>query len=234
MSTRDQNPYAHQNMVAAAAAPVAERAAFLQKTYLLLLAGIVTFAATMFAGAQVGPVQQMAASLFRMHPLLLMAIWIGAAWGVRAVSAHHPINLIAYFAYAFLWGLLMLPLVSYASAEAPDILAQASIITVLVFSGLTGYVFLTRKDFSFLGGVLTIAMFAMLGLIVAGMLFGFQLGLWFSVLGVLVFSGYILYDTSNMLHRYPTNMHVRAAIDLFIDVIMLFQYVLMLLLRSRE
>ena len=71
---------------------------------------------------------------------------------------------------------------------------------------------------------------AMVGLLIAGFMFGFELGLWFSVLGVLLFSGLVLYDTSRILHHYPTTAHVPAAIQLFVALIMLFQYVLLLLL----
>ena len=102
-------------------------------------------------------------------------------------------------------------------------------ITVLIFSGLTAYVFLSGKDFSFLGGALSIAGMAMVGVILAGIIFGFGLGLWFSVLGVVVFSGFVLYDTSRILHHYPTTAHVPAAIELFTSLVILFQYVLILL-----
>jgi FtsH-binding integral membrane protein len=146
------------------------------------------------------------------------------------VARTHPINLIAYFAYAIFFGLVLAPLVLFAAETSPTVLTQASIVTLLVFSGLSAYVFVSGKDFSFLGGVLAIAALAMVGVLVAGLLFGFAIGLWFSVLGVLVFSGYILYDTSRILHHYPTDAHVPAAIELFVSLILLFQHVLNLLL----
>lgn len=219
------NPYA--TAVAAAEAPVAERAAFLRRTYSLLFAGVLGFAATLWAAGNLAPVRDMMIGLWKLHPLVVMLLILGAGFLVRMVAAKHPINLVAYFAYVFLFGLLLAPLVLHAAQI--EVLNQAAMITVLVFSGLTAYVFLSGKDFSFLGGILSIAVMGMIGLIVAGILFGFGLGLWFSVLGVLVYSGFVLSDTSRILHHYPTNAHVAAAIELFTSLVILFQYILILL-----
>jgi len=224
----DTNPYAAADVAAIADADA--RASFLQRTYSLLLAGVFVFAGTLWAAGSVPAVSSLAIGLFEMGPLVLMLVWFGAAFAVRAVADKRPINVVAYFAYAAFFGLVLAPLVLYAAHAKPDVLTQASIVTVLVFSGLTAYVFVSRRDFSFLGSALTIGAMAMIGVLVAGILFGFSLGLWFSAAGVLLFSGFILYDTSRILHHYPTNAHVAAAIELFVGLIMLFQNVLMLLL----
>ena len=89
--------------------------------------------------------------------------------------------------------------------------------------------FVSGADFSFLRGALTIAMFAAIGLVFAGMLFGFSLGIWFSVGMIVLLSGYILYDTSNILHHYHTDQHVAASLALFASVATLFFYVVRLL-----
>ena len=71
-------------------------------------------------------------------------------------------------------------------------------------------------------------------LIAAGILFGFQLGVFFSV-GMVVFAGAaILYDTSNVIHHFPEDRHVGAALELFASVALLFWYVLRLFLASRD
>lgn len=228
----DLNPYALDHLVAARA-PASERLAFLQRTYGLLLAGILVFAATLWAAGNVESVNSLAVSLFRTNRWLVFAIILGGSWLVHAVADKSPINLIAYFTYAFLFGLLLAPLVLYVARTQPVVISQASILTALVFTGLTGYVFTTRKDFSFLGGALAIGLFAMLGIAIAGMLFGFSVGLWYSVIGVVLFSGYVLYDTSKILLHYPTNRHVSAAIVLFVDVVLLFKHILILLSRRR-
>ena len=229
MSQFDANPYATGGIPAAHAAAEA-RATFLQRTYSLLLAGVLCFTATLWATANIEPVRQMAIGLFSMNPILWIIVVLGAGFGVRAVANTYPINLVAYFAYTFLFGLILAPAVLFAADAMPSVLTQAALLTVPVFTGLTAYVFMTRKDFSFLGGFLWIGLMVMLGLGICGMIFGFSLGLWYSVAGVVLFSGYILYDTSRILHHYPPNAHVAAAIELFVSLILLFQHILHLLM----
>jgi FtsH-binding integral membrane protein len=228
------NPYAVNAATSAAMASADARATFLQKTYALLLAGVFGFAFTLWAAGNVPAVRGLAVGLWGTSPWLVLILALGGGWLVHTMAERSPINLVLYFAYVFLLGLVLAPLVLYAANNASGALTQASLMTAITFGGLTGYVFASRKDFSFLGGALSIGFFAMLGIAIAGMLFGFTPGLWYSVAGVVLFAGYVLYDTSQILHRYPTTAHVSAAVVLFVDVVMLFQHILMLLLRSRD
>lgn len=111
---------------------------------------------------------------------------------------------------------------------------QAGIVTLAVFGGLTVAVFASGKDFSFLGPILCVCSFLALGVIIAALLFGFNLGLVFCALMVGLFSAYIIYDTSNIIHRYATNEHVAASMALFGSAAMLFYYILMLFMQSRN
>jgi uncharacterized protein len=95
-----------------------------------------------------------------------------------------------------------------------------------MFGGLTAIAVITRKDFSFLGSILTMGGFIALGLIACSAIFGFSLGLFFSVVMVVFASAAILYDTSNVLHHYNTNQHVAASLELFASVALLFWYIL--------
>jgi FtsH-binding integral membrane protein len=227
------NPYAYSPTVAAEA-PVAERAAFLQRTYSLLLLGIFGFAFTLWAAGNLAPVRDVAVQLWRGGPWVLLIATFAGAWLVQANARRYPLNLLLYFAYVFLFGLLLAPIVLYAAGEAPQTLTQAAIVTALVFTGLTAYVFTSRRDFSFLGGALAIGFFALLGIALGGWLFGFTVGLWFSVAAVVLFAGYVLYDTSQVLHHYRTDMAVAAAAVLFVDVVLLFKHLLILFLNNRD
>ncbi len=222
------NPHSLHH-VAAASAAADERAAFLQRTYSWLLAGIFSFAATLWAVASIPQAQELAINIYRGGPLLFIAILFGAGFVVHRVAEKSPINVVAYFAYTVLFGLLLAPPVLYYAATGANILTQAALVTTLVFSGLTAFVFLSGRDFSFLRGALAIGLFALIGVSIAGWLFGFNTGLWGSAAGVLLFSGYILYDTSRILRHYPTTAHIPAAIALFVSVILLFQNLLHLL-----
>jgi len=225
----DPNPYS-VHTVAAAADSADARATFLQKTYTLLMLGIAVFAGTLWAAGNVEPVRELAVGLWRMGWIVIMLLMFGVGFGVRALATRYPINMVAYFGYAFFFGLLLAPLVLFAAQASPDVLTQAVVVTLLVFSGLTAYVFVSGKDFSFLGGALMIGVFALIGILLAGWLFGFDGGLLLGALGVLIYAGFVLYDTSRILHHYPVTAHVPAAIELFTSLVMLFQYVLYLLM----
>ena len=91
----------------------------------------------------------------------------------------------------------------------------------------------TRKDFSFLGSMLRWGFVIALVLIVGGVLFGFQLGTFFSVAMIGLAGGAILYDTSNVLHHFPEDQYVGASLQLFASVALMFWYVLQLVMSRR-
>src|SRR6185503_10695537 len=106
----------------------------------------------------------------------------------------------------------------------------AAVATLAVFGVLTATVFLTRKDFSFLGPILGISglvIFAVIALAMFGLL---NLGTGFAMLLVVVASGAILYDTSNVLHHYRTEQYVAASLALFASVGLLFWYILQIVI----
>jgi FtsH-binding integral membrane protein len=80
-------------------------------------------------------------------------------------------------------------------------------------------------------GVLSIATFAILGIIIASLLFGFSLGSLFCGFVILVMAGYILYQTSLVMSYFPPTAHVSAALMLFSTIATLFWYVLQLLME---
>jgi FtsH-binding integral membrane protein len=111
---------------------------------------------------------------------------------------------------------------------------MAGIMTLAVFGGLTLAVFLTGKDYSFLRPVITIGSFIALGVIIAGVLFGFHLGLFFCFAMVALASVAIIYQTSNVMHHFSTTQHVAAALALFAAVALLFWYILQIAMSSRD
>ena len=97
-------------------------------------------------------------------------------------------------------------------------------------------VMLSGADFSFLRTALALGGFVALGVIVCSMIFQFTLGLVFIAALITLASGYILYDTSNVLHHYRIGQHVAAALALFASVALLFWYMIQLVmaLNSRD
>lgn len=112
-------------------------------------------------------------------------------------------------------------------------IAQAAVITSGMFLGLTAAVMMTKTDFSILKTGLTVGFFIAIGLIIAGVIFGFNLGLWFSVGMVLLASGSILYSTHQIKNEFSSEQYVPAALSLFASLMLLFWYVLQILMSRR-
>ena len=136
------------------------------------------------------------------------------------------------FLFTGLLGFGLGPMLNYyltSFSNGSELILTAAGGTGLIFLGLSGYVMTTRKDFSFMGGFLFVGLIvAIVGLIVA-MIFsvpGLYLGI--SVMMILLMSGFILFDTSRIIHGGETN-YVMATISLFLDILILFQYLLSLL-----
>lgn len=236
------NPYATAPD-SAAIAQQAERAEFIQRTYLHLGAAIIAFVAilTMIFAMFPAPV-----ILEKLGPLTggygwllflggFMAVsWVARSWASSDTSI--GMQYAGLSLYVIAEAIIFVPLMAVATIIEPDgsILLEAGIITTLVFGGLTAFVFLTGTDFSGLGKYLCIAGLAAMGIIVLGIIFGFTLGLFFSGAMVLLAAGYILYDTSNVLHHYRTNQHVAASLALFASVALLLWYVIRILIAMRD
>lgn len=233
--------------VVAHASPEA-RAAFITRTYLHLFGAIIAFA-VLETALFFTPLPGLMLSTLaggRAAWLIFMAAFVGASylanhWAMNADSRGKQYAGLGL--YVVMEAVLFVPLIAYAIVAstgadgfeaAPSILPKAIGITLTLFGGLTGVVFITRKDFSFMRGVLMFAGFAALGLAVASMIFGFTLGLGFSYAMIALACGYILYHTSNVMLHYRTDQYVASALALFASVMLLFWYVLRIFLDRRR
>lgn len=227
------------NASAAEALPE-ERAAFIRKTYLHLAGAILVFfmleAYLMVSGAGAMIAQTLLGG--RMSWFIVLAAFMGvsmlAQWWANSQTSK-PMQYMGLALYVVAQAIIFVPLL-YVSAYygGADVIVKAGVVTLGLFLGLTAVVFLTRKDFSFLGPILAIGGFVALGFIAAGLLFGFSLGNFFAFAMVAFAGGAILYDTSNILHRYNTNQHVAASLALFASVALLFWYILRIFTSARN
>jgi FtsH-binding integral membrane protein len=217
-------------------APVDERLVFLRKTYLLVLISLGFAALGGWLGATTLLPMVLKMSQGLLGIVIMMGLLFGGVYAVNALRHKTGINYVALFAFAAFLGLMTGPLLFIATLVAggqPTIIVQAIAITGTAITGLSGYVLMTKKDFSFLRGALAIGLFALIGVLLVSMFFGgFQgrtIQIVISGFGALLFCGFILYDTSQIVRRHPVTDHVGAAIALFIDFFLLFIYVLRLL-----
>jgi FtsH-binding integral membrane protein len=224
-------------------APTQARAAFITNTYLHLFGAILAFAALEFLWFSTpvagGLMRFVGGSRFAW--LAIIAGFTGISYLADRWAQSETSRGMQYAGlglYTFCESLLFVPLIAAAlifGAEGNTaILPRAIGITVTMFGALTGIVFVTRKDFSFMRGALMLGGIAAFGLAILSMIFGFSLGMVFSYAMVTLACGYIMYDTSNVMLKYRTNQHVAASLALFAAVMLLFWYVLRIMIDRRR
>lgn len=219
-------------MIAVAQARPSERAEFIRKTYQHLAGAVGAFIVIEYLLLQsgiAGIITQFVAGS-RFSWLLILGAFSLLGWMSRGLAAKADDTRTQYIGlsiYVVAQALIFAPLIYIAAFFSdPSVIPTAGILTALMFAGLTAVAFTTRKDFSFLGSILKISGFVALGLIICSALFGFTLGLVFSVAMVAFASAAILYDTSKVIHNYATHQHVAASLELFASVALLFWYIL--------
>lgn len=226
----------------AAEAPAEERATFIRRTYQHLGMAILAFLALEFMLFQTSLAETLTRTMLggRYSWLIVLGAFMAVSWIAERWAESNTSREMQYVGlgvYVVAEAIIFVPILYIASRFcSPDVIPMAGLITSLLFVGLTVTAFTTKKDFSFLGGILKIGGFVALGVIVASICFGFNLGLIFSSVMVLFAGGAILYSTSNLIHHYNTDQHVAAALSLFASVALLFWYVLRILmsLSSRD
>jgi len=212
------------------------RATFVTRTYVHLMGAIGAFAGIEIYLFKSGLAEALARSMFGVSWLMVLGAFMVVSWLASRV-AHQARSLTAQYAalggFIVAEALIFVPLLFVAQQYAPGVIQSAATVSLLGFGGLTLVAFFSRKDFSFLRSFLAYGGIIALVLIVAGLVFGFELGTYFSV-GMVAFAGVaILYDTSNILHHYPADRYVGASLELFASVALMFWYVLRLFM-SRD
>jgi FtsH-binding integral membrane protein len=230
------NPYAAPTVMPVAQIGVDARAQFITRTYTHLFIAVLAFVALeifLFTSGLAFPIAQAMLSISWLIPLGLFMVvsWIASRVAFSASSLGSQYMALGAFVVAE--AIIFVPLLALAMMAAPGAINNAAAVTVLGFIALTGVAFVTRKDFSFLRTLLVWGGLVAVGLIVAGSLFGFELGNLFSI-GMVGFAGAaILYDTSNVIHHFPEDKYVAASLQLFASVALLLWYVLQLFM-SRD
>ncbi len=233
---------------------VSARLRFIRLTYLHLLGSILAFSGLLYLlmtnDFLVAKVSQ---------PFVSFALGGRWNWGIVLVAfmavsfiadywASHSRSRAMQYAglgfYIMAEALIFVPLLAIVEAKTmailarngaePHIIRDSAIVTLGIFSALTASVFLSKKDFSFLRSGLVMASGAAMMLVVMSLVFGFNLGLIFSVAMVLLAACYILYQTSQVLAHYDPSSHVAAALALFSSVALMFWYVIRIFMRARD
>ncbi|NWF39416.1 Bax inhibitor-1/YccA family protein [Mariprofundus sp. NF] len=197
-----------------------ERIGFLGKTYGML--------ALCIAAGSIGAYLSIGMAFPYEHPWMMLFIMIGGIFAVQAVRHVPGLNFVALIGFGVITGLAISPLVGMVAAKSGSLVLQAYMTTAVAFVSLTGYAFISKRDFSFLKGFVWTGLIAMIVLGLSNYFFfeSPMMALTLSGIGVLLFSAFILYDTSNILRDYPNDEYIAAALTLYLDVFLLFQHLL--------
>jgi FtsH-binding integral membrane protein len=221
------------------------RMAFLRKVYslfglsLILWAGITALIYTNDSLLATGV--RLVQDLGYFGWIIMMMVPFGV---LHLTAKRFPINLAGLGIFAILEGLITAPLIALFTGSTlangtlvmnpgvGGLVLQAFFLTATIFGSLTAYVLITKKDFSFIGGGLSIALGLAFGMMVFAMLGvggGIVAGSGFAMAMVLIFAGYTLFHTSAILRTYPANQATMAAAMLLVDFIAMFRWILILL-----
>ena len=219
-------------------AAASERAEFYKKTYLHVAMAILAFIIVESFLLKAVPeelILKMLGGKFIWLGILGL-FWLGSVVSENlTMSQSRSVQYAGLGFYIILEAVIFLPLLYMAATYSGlEVIKQAGVITLALFTGLTAVVFMTNRDFSFLRTAIVVGGFISIGLIVAGAVFGFNLGLWFSV-GMVILSGAsILYQTSKLKDSYAIDQYVGASLLLFSSVMLLFWYVLRILMSRKD
>lgn len=210
-----------------------ERVAFYKKTYSHVAGGVLVFILFEYLLMQSDTIIEFMFSMTEGYKWLIMLggfmLATSYAENMAMRTTDKNMQYLAYGIYIFFQALIFVPMIAMAAFymdSGVEILYQASTVTLALFTGLSVAVLMTKTDFSFLKTGLTIGFFIAIGLIIAGILFGFNLGLWFSVGMCLLAGGSILYQTSNLVNKFGVEDYIPAALGLFASLMLLFWYIL--------
>ena len=205
----------------------AARLAYVRKVY--------TYFSIAVASAIVGTliaIQSNLAFSFANSPIIGMIAFFGSVW-FAGRSANNPARAVPTLSIAtFISGMFVAPMLyaiahGYIRGMSTGSIYDALILSGSIFGGLTLYTFVSKKDFSYMGASLSIGLFMLIGAMFLNFfLHSSSLDLSISIIGVIIFSGFILYDTSRILRRAHEVPPTLAALSLYLDFLNLFMMIL--------
>lgn len=211
---------------------------FIQKVYSLFLLGLVAA----FFGAFIMVSNPNLAMAVLPHWIIGVIVYFGVFFGCMALRKVPGVNIVALLAFTFVSGVFITPAIMMAAMNTGSfgVVYEAAAITGSIFVGLTAYTFITKKDFSFLGGIISVGIWAVIGIMFVlflASLFHFNVegaSLALAWIGSVLFALFILYDTSRIMRTHESDEYVSAALSLYLDFINLFLFILQILSNSNR
>lgn len=219
--------------------PAEDRADFVVRVYQHLLGAIGAFVAIEALFFMTGVAESLYEFFFTRGGgtwlVMLGAFMVGQWFVTNAVAdLDNPGKQYAgLFGSAAIYAVLFAPFLFYIYKvqDSGSTIVAAAAITGIGFAILSAIAFTTRKDLSFIRPLIMWGFGGAMLLIVGSLLFGFNLGVWFSVAMIVLSGAALLYQTQNIIRHFPATAYVAAAVQLFGSIMTMFWYVLRLLMQ---
>jgi len=208
---------------------VAEQNKVLRNTYMMLALTMIPTVIGAFVG------MSMSFAFMAASPIISALLMFGAMMGLMfAVQALRDSvwGVVALLGFTFVAGVFLGPILQVALnlRNGAELIAMAAGGTGIIFFSLATLATVTKKDFSFMGKFLFIGLVLLIVASLANLFFQVPaLSLTISAIGVMIFSAYILFDVSRIMHGGETN-YVMATLGLFLSIYNLFSSLLHLLM----
>ena len=203
-----------------------ERATLVRRTYALVLVSIlVTIAGVAFGLSQ----PRIMAAVAQHQFIMFLVMFAPLIMAMRARTAF-PANIGFVLLFTFIEGLWLSPIMFVYNRMAPGVIAQAGLLTFSAFAVLTAYAWLSKRDFSAWGGFLTVGLWVLIATSLLNLFFRNETAsLWMASVGVLLFSGLLVFDTWRLRNHYGPDQYVQAAVQIYLDLLNMFLFILRLL-----
>lgn len=203
-----------------------QRATLVRRTYSLVFASVIVT----ILGTSVAMTQEALLISAARHPLITMILAFVPLWMAMKSRDSAPRALGFVFLFNVVMGVAIAPAIYIYSRNDPGVVSQAGILTLSTFGVLTMYAWISRRDFSAWGSFLVIGLWVLFGTMLMNALFGNATGrLWIAAVGVLIFSGLLVFDTWRLRNVYGPDDYVPAAVNIYLDLLNMFMFVLQLL-----
>jgi FtsH-binding integral membrane protein len=206
-----------------------ERATLIRRTYgLVFLSVIVTMLGVAFTATQ--PNLQRAVI---QHPIITFLAMFAPLFMVMRDPRTFPKNVILTFLFTFIEGISIAPFLFLAEARSPGIVGQAGILTLAAFGGLSLFAVMSRRDFSAWGSFFFIGLLVLFitQLLNAFIFHSTGVAIWIAAVGVLIFSGLLIFDTWRITRsgQFGPDDYALAAVTIYLDLLNMFVFILSLL-----
>ncbi len=208
-----------------------ERATLVRRTYTLVFASVIV---TMI-GTSVAMTQEALLVSAARHPIIAFILAMIPLWMAMKARDNAPRALGFVFLFNVVMGVAIAPTIYIYSRNDPGVVGQAGLLTLSTFGVLTLYAWTSKRDFSAWGAFLVTGLWVLIGVSLLNLFFQNQsASLWVAAVGVLIFSGLLVFDTWRLRNVYGPDDYVPAAVQIYLDLLNMFLFILQLLGGGRN